>query len=49
MDKDVCLHDKCMKVLKANGPDWRNLPEGPLRRAYEAADKPTADPGEIHP
>lgn len=37
MDKDVCLHLKCMKVLKKNGPDWHNLPEGPLRRAYEKA------------
>ena len=37
MDKDVCLHDKCLKTLKANGPDWHTLPEGPLRRAYEKA------------
>ena len=37
MDKDVCLHSKCFEVLKKNGPDWRNLPEGPLRRAYEKA------------
>ena len=37
MDKDVCLHGKCLKVLEANGPDWRTLPEGPLRRAYEKA------------
>ncbi len=44
MDKDVCLHDKCMKVLKQNGSDWRTLPEGPLRRAYaKAAD--AVDPG----
>lgn len=35
MDKNVCLHQKCMKVLEKNGPDWRTLPEGPLRRAYE--------------
>lgn len=39
-DKDVCVHDKCMDVLKRNGPEWRNLPEGPLRRAYaKAADE----------
>lgn len=37
MDKDVCLHDRCLEVLEANGPDWHNLPEGPLRRAYEQA------------
>ena len=34
MDKDVCLHDKCLKVLQKNGSDWHTLPEGPLRRAY---------------
>lgn len=37
MDKDVCLHDKCLKVLEANGPDWHTLPDGPLRKAYERA------------
>lgn len=37
MDKDVCLHTKCLKVLKKNGPDWRTLPDGPLRKAYEKA------------
>jgi len=37
MDKDVCLHAKCLKVLKQNGPNWRTLPDGPLRRAYEQA------------
>ena len=37
MDKDVCLHRKCLVVLEKNGPDWRTLPEGPLRRAYETA------------
>lgn len=38
MDKDVCVHDKCMTVLQTNGPNWRNLPEGPLRRAYQEAE-----------
>ncbi len=37
MDKDVCLHDKCLMILRTNGPDWRTLPDGPLRRAYERA------------
>jgi hypothetical protein len=37
MDKDVCLHAKCFDTLKRNGPDWRTLPEGPLRRAYAKA------------
>ena len=41
MDKDVCLHTKCLDVLTKNGPDWRTLPEGPLRRAYEKASQPT--------
>ena len=39
MDKDVCLHEKCMKVLENNGPDWRALPDGPLRRAYDKTAK----------
>jgi hypothetical protein len=38
MDKDVCIHDKCLAVLKKNGSDWHTLPEGPLRRAYEKAE-----------
>jgi hypothetical protein len=36
-DKDVCLHLKCVEVLEKNGSDWRTLPDGPLRRAYEKA------------
>ena len=39
MDNDVCLHKKCLEVLNNNGPNWRNLPEGPLRRAYESNEK----------
>lgn len=34
-DMAMCLHDKCMKMLEQNGTDWRTLPEGPMRRAYE--------------
>lgn len=50
MDKDVCLHEKCFKVLKDNGEDWRTLPEGPLRRAYEKAEQVSAgSPGEGTP
>jgi hypothetical protein len=44
MDKDVCLHAKCLTVLEQNGPDWRTLPDGPLRRAYE--NLANADEGE---
>ncbi len=36
-DKDMCVHIKCLDVLKQNGPDWHTLPIGPLRRAYEKA------------
>ena len=43
MDKDVCLHGKCYDVLKKNGSDWRTLPEGPLRRAYETASSQSAE------
>jgi pantoate kinase len=32
--KDMCIHGKCLKVLKANGTDWRTLPDGPLRQAF---------------
>lgn len=46
-DKDLCVHDKCMKVLETNGPDWRTLPDGPMRRAYEkAAAQPSATPAQ---
>lgn len=34
-NKDMCFHDKCLEVLRKNGPDWRTLPEGPLRKAFE--------------
>ena len=37
MDKDICLHQKCLKVLKDNGKDWHTLPDGPLRKAYQKA------------
>lgn len=46
MNKDVCLHEKCMKVLEKNGTDWRTLPDGPLRRAYETA---SMDSGKTDP
>lgn len=42
MDKDACIHDKCFKVLKKNGPDWHTLPEGPLRSAYLKASEEQA-------
>jgi hypothetical protein len=48
-DKDVCLHDKCMAVLEANGPDWRSLPDGPLRRAYANADELSQAAGAVDP
>jgi hypothetical protein len=51
MDKDVCLHEKCMKALKDNGPDWHTLPDGPLRRAYATAacDQPASVPAVPNP
>ena len=45
MDKDVCLHQKCLAVLEKNGPDWRTLPDGPLRKAYEKASNATEPTG----
>ena len=39
MDKDFCVHDKCKKSLaKAiDSHDWRDIPQGPLRKAFERA------------
>lgn len=37
MNKMVCIHDHCLKLLEVNGSDWRTLPDGPLRRAYVEA------------
>ena len=38
---DTLLHceDKCKEVLIACGNDWKKLPEGPIRRTFEDADK----------
>ena len=44
-DKDVCLHAKCLEVLKKNGTDWKTLPDGPLRRAYAEAARRQDAPG----
>ena len=27
--------EKCLPTLQANGPNWRNLPDGPLRKEFE--------------
>ena len=32
---DLPIHRKCVPVLENNGPDWRNLPNGPLREEFE--------------
>ena len=39
LDHDICVHDQCRDVLEQNGPDWHNLPEGPLRQAFDDAEK----------
>lgn len=44
-DKDICVHAKCLKTLEANGSDWRTLPDGPMRRAYEKAAQAVAVEG----
>lgn len=46
MDKDVCLHAKCLTILEKNGPDWHSLPEGPLRRAYARASTEESQPSD---
>lgn len=42
-DMDMCVHDKCADVLKQNGSDWRTLPDGPLRQAFENASQQQAE------
>lgn len=32
---DVCLHGKCLEILSECRDDWRKLPDGPIRKAYE--------------
>lgn len=34
---DVCLHEKCLKIMEECRHDWRTLPDGPIRNAYEKA------------
>ena len=38
---DTLLHcdDKCKELLIACGKDWTKLPEGPLRKGFEEANK----------
>lgn len=36
-DRTLPIHGKCVKVMKANGKDWRTLPNGPLRREFAMA------------
>jgi hypothetical protein len=35
--RDLPIHAKCLITLKANGKDWRTLPDGPLRREFAEA------------
>jgi hypothetical protein len=41
MDKDFCVHLACFgKLAKAiSSHDWHDIPQGPLREAFEKADK----------
>ena len=35
-DVDLPIHrEKCLSALEKNGPDWRTLPDGPLRKEFE--------------
>jgi hypothetical protein len=37
IDGDLCVHDDCMPALEGARDRWEELPEGPLRAAYERA------------
>lgn len=41
ISKSLPVHDECLKVLEENGPDWKTLPQGPLREAFEQSTKET--------
>ena len=30
---------KCMDLVEKNGPDWKTLPEGPLKKMFRSADE----------
>ena len=34
-DRALPIHkEKCLSVLEKNGPDWKTLPDGPLRQEF---------------
>ena len=36
---ECALHEECAVLLEGCGGDWAKLPDGPLRKGYEAAMK----------
>jgi len=36
---ELCCHNVCRTAVETCGGDWEKLPPGPLRKAYEEADK----------
>lgn len=32
--KNLPVHQKCLKILENNGPNWKTLPNGPLRQEF---------------
>lgn len=35
----LCAHDKCKKFIPNGKNDWKDLPPGPLRKAFENAQR----------
>ncbi len=38
-DTMLHCHDKCKKAIKSCDGDWRKLPDGPLKKAYQKCQK----------
>ena len=38
IDRDLHCDNKCKQLLIDAGKDWRKLPDGPLRKAFEEAE-----------
>ena len=39
IDRELHCHDKCKDAVLATNKDWRELPVGPLRTAFEEVEK----------
>ena len=39
IDKTLCCDNACKKILKQIGSDWKKLPNGPLKKAFQEAEE----------